>query len=109
MARALLARPDVDVNQISTGYRPEDASEMDRDFLLENGQNRTALMFCTRNFGMFEVARLLLARPEIEVNLVDGSGDTALHYDAMIWRSRNYAELLLSHPDIKVLHIILFL
>ncbi len=84
LAKALLARPDIDVNQGSTYH------------------NATALMYCATTDYMNDVTRHLLARPDIDVNLVDGDGDTALHWEVQNMPTADFTELLLQHPDVKV-------
>ncbi len=83
LAKALLARPDIDVNRV-------------------NNNNMTALMYAAIPSEMEDVARMILDKPELDVNWADGMDrDTALHYAAK--DSAKVAEIILKRPDIKVL------
>ncbi len=66
-----------------------------------NHNNRWSILMCAAAFDRLEIARQLLARPDLDLHATDSAGNTALHLACVRGHTR-MIKLLLEKPDIAV-------
>ena len=112
IVRQLLARDDVDVNAIGSGWTPLTAAckfgqvEMVNLLLAKDGIDvnlgiKTTPLTAAVDRGLVEVVESLLARDDLDPNIVDHCGKHALGYAVSRWHN-GVVRLLLNRPDIDV-------
>ena len=115
IVRQLLARDDVDVNAIGSGWTPLTAAcefcrvenlEIINLLLAQDGIDinlgiQTKPLITAVGRELMEVVESLLARDDLDPNIVDHDGESALGYAVFRWHS-DVVRLLLNRPDIDV-------
>lgn len=111
----LLAEPGIEIDIRQTDgttplYRAGLAgNEIAFERLLERGadinnanhDNHWSILMCAAAFDRLEIARRLLARPDLDLHATDNAGNTALHLACVRGHTR-MVKLLLEKPDIAV-------